>query len=142
MSYLLSHLKNGWQVDQAILSEEDRIVVIRFGHDWDPDCMLVDESLASIAPKLKNMAVFYLVDITEVPDFNKMYELYDPITLMFFYRNKHIMIDLGTGNNNKINWPLTDKQELMDIVETVLRGARKGKGLVISPKDYSTKWKY
>jgi hypothetical protein len=21
---------------------------------------------------------------------------------MFFYRNKHIMIDLGTGNNNKV----------------------------------------
>lgn len=47
--------------------------------------------------KLKNLAVFYLVDIDEVPDFNKMYELYDPVTVMFFYRNKHIMIDLGTG---------------------------------------------
>jgi hypothetical protein len=52
-----------------------------------------------------------------------MYELYDPCTVMFFYRcvllpllkdyvsdvchipscrNKHIMIDLGTGNNNKM----------------------------------------
>ena len=27
----------------------------------------------------------------------------DPCTTMFFFRNKHIMIDLGTGNNNKIN---------------------------------------
>lgn len=35
---MLSHLHNGWQVDQAILSEEDRVVVIRFGHDWDPTC--------------------------------------------------------------------------------------------------------
>ena len=35
MSYMLPHLHNGWQVDQAILSEEDRVVVIRFGHDWD-----------------------------------------------------------------------------------------------------------
>jgi hypothetical protein len=50
------------------------------------------------------------VDITEVPDFNKMYELYDPCTIMFFFRNKHIMIDLGTGNNNKINWAMEDKQ--------------------------------
>lgn len=48
-----------------------------------------------------------------------MYELYDPCTVMFFYRsvcsfhlhnlfiflhsNKHIMIDLGTGNNNKMS---------------------------------------
>ena len=68
-----------------------------------------------------------------------MYELYDACTTMlvrhshlplfprlpsftepestpsehrFFYRNKHIMIDLGTGNNNKINWAIEDKQEV------------------------------
>ena len=52
------------------------------------------------------------------------------------------MIDLGTGNNNKINWPLEDKQEMIDIIETVYRGARKGRGLVVSPKDYSTKYRY
>ncbi|XP_028909237.1 thioredoxin-like protein 4A isoform X2 [Ornithorhynchus anatinus] len=92
--------------------------------------------------KVKNFAVIYLVDITEVPDFNKMYELYDPCTVMFFFRNKHIMIDLGTGNNNKINWAMEDKQEMIDIIETVYRGARKGRGLVVSPKDYSTKYRY
>ena len=59
-----------------------------------------------------------------------------------FFRNKHIMIDLGTGNNNKINWTMEDKQEMIDIVETVYRGARKGRGLVVSPKDYSTKYRY
>lgn len=31
------------------------------------------------------------------------------------------MIDLGTGNNNKINWALEEKQEFIDIVETVYR---------------------
>jgi DIM1 family U5 snRNP protein len=142
MSYMLPHLTNGWQVDQAILTEEEKIVIIRFGHDWDPDCMAMDELLHSIAPKVKNFAVIYLVDITKVPDFNQMYELYDAMTLMFFYRNKHIMIDLGTGNNNKINFPINDKQELIDIIETVYRGSRKGRGLVVSPKDYSTKYKY
>lgn len=114
----------------------------------------------------------------QVPDFNVMYELYDPCTCMFFFRNKHIMIDLGTGNNNKvgacacacvlvvgvpwgrlrrmswapgltaapgspphpqINFLIPDKQEMIDIIETVYRGARKGRGLVVSPKDYSTK---
>lgn len=62
--------------------------------------------------------------------------------LCVFCRNKHIMIDLGTGNNNKINWTMEDKQEMIDIVETVYRGARKGRGLVVSPKDYSTKYRY
>nr|XP_004650164.1 thioredoxin-like protein 4A [Jaculus jaculus] len=49
MLYVLPHLHDGWQVDQAILSEEDRVVVIRFGHDWDPTCMKMDEVLYSIA---------------------------------------------------------------------------------------------
>ena len=142
MSYMLQHLHNGWQVDQAILSEEDRVIIIRFGHDWDPTCMVMDETLYKSAEKMKNFAVIFLVDISQVPEFNKMYELYDPCTCMFFYRNKHIMIDLGTGNNNKINWAMEDEQEFIDIVETVYRGARKGRGLVISPKDYSTKYRY
>lgn len=142
MAFQLPHLNTGWHVDQAILSEENRIVIIRFGHDWDAQCMEMDECLAKIAEKVKNMAVIYVVDITKVPDFNKMYELYDPVTVMFFFRNKHIMIDLGTGNNNKINWAITEKQEMIDIVETVYRGARKGKGLVTALKDYSTKYRY
>jgi len=142
MSYLLKHLTSGYAVDQAILHEEERVVIIRFGHDWNSECMKMDETLYSISEKVKNLAVIYLVDITEVPDFNKMYELYDDVTVMFFYRNKHIMIDLGTGNNNKINWPLTNKQEIIDIIQAVYTGARKGRGLVQSPKDYSTKYKY
>ncbi|CAI9771526.1 unnamed protein product [Fraxinus pennsylvanica] len=131
MSYLLPHLHSGWALDQAILAEEERLVIIRFGHDWDDTCMQMDEVLASVAETVKNFAVIYLVDITEVPDFNTMYEL-----------NKHIMFDLVTWNNNKINWALKDKQEFIDIVETVYRGARKGRGLVIAPKDYSTKYRY
>jgi hypothetical protein len=51
-------------------------------------------------------------------------------------------IDLGTGNNNKINWAMNDKQEFIDVCEVVFRGARKGRGLVVSPKDYSTKYRY
>lgn len=123
MSYFLVHLPTGWHVDQAILSEEDRVVVLRFGHDHDPTCMQMDETLYSASERVRNFAVIYVVDITQVPDFNRMYELYDPCSVMFFYvsrllillswkcelmhcsrsqRNKHIMVDLGTGNNNKM----------------------------------------
>ncbi len=102
----------------------------------------MDETLYKIAEKVKNFAVIYVVDITEVPDFNKMYEIYDPCTVMFFFRNKHMLVDFGTGDNNKIKWPIEDKQEMIDILETIYRGARKGKGLVQAPKDYSTKNKY
>jgi len=142
MSYLLPHLGSGWAVDQAILTEENKVILIRFGHDWDGQCMEMDELLFQIAEDVRNFCTIYLVDISEVPDFNTMYELYDPCTCMFFFRNKHIMIDLGTGNNNKINWVMRDRQEMIDIIEVVYRGASKGRGLVVSPKDYSTKYQY
>lgn len=59
-------------VDQAILAEDERLVLIRFGRDYDKDCMLMDEILYSIAEKIKNFAVIYLVDIDQVPDFNQV----------------------------------------------------------------------
>lgn len=34
MSYFLPRLESGWHVDQAILAEDNRVVVVRFGHDW------------------------------------------------------------------------------------------------------------
>ncbi|KAM8895910.1 LOW QUALITY PROTEIN: thioredoxin-like protein 4A [Lycaon pictus] len=101
---MLPHLHNSWSVDQAILSEEDLMVVICFGHDWDPMCMKMDEVLYSMA---------------------KM--------------NKHIMI-AGSGNNNKINWATEDKQEMINAIETVYWGTWKSHGLVVSPKDYFTKY--
>ena len=89
---MLPHLENGWQVDQAILSEEDKVVVIRFGHDWDPTCMKMDETLFGIAVKVKNFATTYLVDITQVPDFNKMYELYQSLHSDVFLQDKMVPI--------------------------------------------------
>lgn len=126
----------------AISTEPDRVVVVRFGSDHDPTCMEMDEILGKSTNLMRNFAVVYTVDKGRVPDFNIMYELTDPCTVMFFYRNKHILVDAGTGNNNKINWALRDKQELIDIVEAVYRGARKGKGLVVSPVTYSSKYRY
>ena len=41
-------------MDQAILSEEERVVVVRFGHDWDPTCMQMDEILYKIADKVRS----------------------------------------------------------------------------------------
>ena len=103
---------------------------------------MCDRVFALVIAHQVRLCTVYCVDISEVPDFNAMYELYDACSTMFFFRNRHIMIDLGTGNNNKINWALTERQELIDIIEVVYRGATKGKGLVVSPKDYSTKYRY
>lgn len=44
-----------------------------------------------IADRVKNFAVLYVCDLDQVPDFKQMYELYDSVTLMFFFRNKHMV---------------------------------------------------
>ena len=48
-SVFLPHLKTAWHVDQAILSEDDRVVVIRFGREEETQCMIMDEILFSIS---------------------------------------------------------------------------------------------
>lgn len=40
--------------------EEDRVVCIRFGHDHQPDCMAMDETLYSVSEKVQNFCVIYL----------------------------------------------------------------------------------
>jgi DIM1 family U5 snRNP protein len=72
-SLVLPNLASAWHVDQAILSEGDRVVVIRFGKAGDPDCLRQDDVLSKVAERVKNFAVIYLCDIDLVPDFNTMY---------------------------------------------------------------------
>lgn len=64
MSYLLPHLHSGYAVDQAILGEEDRVVVIRFGHDWDPQCMQV-RAVRQSTPKQQGEEMTASLHITQ-----------------------------------------------------------------------------
>ena len=86
MSYLLPHLHTGWHVDQAILSEKIASYIRSVETATRRACAKTD---LPTSRKTKTLGT-YLVDIDEVPDFNEMYELYDPCTCMFFFRNKHI----------------------------------------------------
>jgi DIM1 family U5 snRNP protein len=137
MSFLLAHLHTGWDVDQAIVWEKERLVIMRFGHDTDTTCMAVDEILSSCAELVKKFAVIYVVDITEVPFFNEMYELKDACSVMFFFRNRIVQIDYGTGENNKMTFAVPTKQEFIDICEVAYRGVCRGVWCVESPINYA-----
>ena len=138
---MLNHLQSAWDVDRAIACEEDKLVAVRFGNPSTPECARIDEMLRKVEHSLSNYVIIYVVDIGKVPDFNQMYELFDAYAIMFFYRKKHIMIDLGTGNNNKINFQIS-KQDFIDVCETIYRSASKGKGSAVSIKNFGAKNKY
>ena len=67
-------LPHAFYVDQAIMTEEDRLVVIRFGDHRHPDCQRQDEVLEKCAKVTRDWCVFYKCDNRhgKVPDFNSM----------------------------------------------------------------------
>ena len=97
-----------------------------------------DEVLFSIAEDVRNFCVIYLVDTNTGGFYWYVWTLWCMHHDVFF-RNKHIMVDTSTGNNNKINWVVHDRQDVIDLIEVVWRPRRKG---LVSAKDYNTKYKY
>mmetsp|Transcript_13170 Transcript_13170/g.38749 ORF Transcript_13170/g.38749 Transcript_13170/m.38749 type:complete len:156 (+) Transcript_13170:83-550(+) len=104
-------------VDQTLLAERQRMVLIRFGRGSDPSTVAADVILNEIAHELWLYCVIYLVDIDEVPHFTGVFELYDPCTIMCFYRNHTVPIDLGHGPDVKLTWPFDDGQILVEAIE-------------------------
>ena len=54
--YFLPHLPSSWHV------EDNRVLVICFGHDSDIQCVTMDEALYSIVEKVQNFAIISLVE--------------------------------------------------------------------------------
>eukprot|EP00744_Colponema_vietnamica_P030050 GILI01046607.1.p1 GENE.GILI01046607.1~~GILI01046607.1.p1 ORF type:complete len:216 (-),score=43.82 GILI01046607.1:38-685(-) len=97
-------------------------------------CSQIDAVLVSVAPQVRKFCVVYAVDTEEVPEFDKLYELDDPdetFGIMFFYRNRHLKLDLSTGNNNKINF-LVGASELIQIIDVAYKAGKEGKTTVNS----------
>eukprot|EP00933_Yihiella_yeosuensis_P022118 TRINITY_DN17416_c0_g1_i1.p1 TRINITY_DN17416_c0_g1~~TRINITY_DN17416_c0_g1_i1.p1 ORF type:complete len:150 (+),score=21.18 TRINITY_DN17416_c0_g1_i1:22-450(+) len=142
MAHGLRHLHSAWAVEKEVTEEKPQVVLLRFGHDYDPECKLVDEVLLDAQDAIKDRCSIFLVDISEVPDFSQQFELYDPCTLMFFYRGRHLQLALGLGERYKITWSIGGRQELIDIVEAVQRGAQQGRDLIVASQDLSLAYRY
>merc|ERR1712118_538733 len=99
--------------------------------------MLVDKVLVDVNPSVQAVCKIFLIDTQEVSDFNMEYELYDPCTLMFFFRGRHVELELGLGGKYKVTHPIGTSRELTEIIEAVHRGAQQGRDLVVAAKDHA-----
>ncbi|CAJ1410137.1 unnamed protein product [Effrenium voratum] len=127
---------------QAVLGERSKVVCLRFGQDFSPDCMKMDEVLSSAAQAVEQACVIYAVDLREVPEAVAEFQLNAPAQLMFFFRGKPLELDLGRGPQRKIDFVLSSRQEFLDMVEAVCRGAQQGMHLIVAPRDYSMQFRY
>lgn len=102
----------------------------------------MDALLREMAPKIRKYCTILLVDTREVAAFNEMYELghdRDPFAVMFFYRNRHIRVDVGTGNNNKVNFfAFEDLYDFLPIVDAAYKAGKQGRSITSCDKKFST----
>jgi DIM1 family U5 snRNP protein len=151
----LKHVQSAWDVDRFIVLEQNKVVLMRFSkfeqispeeakrdrvaHQHYLSTLQMDDVLVSIAPKVRNFASIFAVDTGTITEFNSMYELgsdTEPFAVMFFFRNRHIRVDVGTGNNNKINFPM-EAEDLIAIVEQVYKAGMRDKSIAYSQKQFA-----
>ncbi|XP_004496162.1 uncharacterized protein [Cicer arietinum] len=135
MSNLLTNLSQKSEVDSIIRDTIDKVLVLRFGRVSDPVCLQLDQILSKAAREVSKFATVALVDI-DSPDI-QVYVKYFDITLIpstvFFFNAHHMKMDSGTADHTKWIGAFQKKQDFIDVVETIFRGAMKGKLIVNCP---------
>ncbi|CAI0393946.1 unnamed protein product [Linum tenue] len=135
MSYLLPNLTKKKQVDSIIRDTIDKVLVLRFGRASDALCLQLDDILSKSAREVSKFATVAVVDIDS--EDVQVYVKYFDITLVpssvFFFNAHHMKMDSGTADHTKWVGAFHTKQDFIDVVEAVFRGAMKGKLIVSCP---------
>lgn len=134
---LLPALSTKEEVDRVILSTRDKVLLLRFGCSNDLECMKLDDILAKLTEELSNMAEIYTVDVYAVPVYTQYFDISLIPSTIFFFNAQHIKVDWGTPDHTKFVGSFKTKQNVVDVVEVIYRGAMKGKLIVKSPLDHS-----
>ncbi|XP_040838357.1 thioredoxin-like protein 4B isoform X2 [Ochotona curzoniae] len=104
MSFLLPKLSSKKEVDQAIKSTAEKVLVLRFGRDDDPGCLQLDDTLAKTSSDLSKMAAIYLVDVDKTPVYTQYFDIsYIPSTV-FFFNGQHMKVDYGFPRTSLTFW--------------------------------------
>ncbi|XP_005112472.1 thioredoxin-like protein 4B [Aplysia californica] len=135
MSFLLPNLCSKKEVDEVIRNTEDLVLVLRFGRDTDSSCLRLDDILSKTSNDLANMAAIYLVDIDKVPVYTQYFDISLIPSTIFFFNGQHMKVDWGSPDHTKFVGSFKTKQDFVDVVEVIYRGAMKGKVMVTSPLD-------
>ncbi|XP_037553041.1 thioredoxin-like protein 4B isoform X2 [Nematolebias whitei] len=118
MSLFLPKLTSKKDIDEVIKGVAEKVVVLRFGRDEDSVCLQLDEILSKTAHDLSNMASIYIVDVDKAP------------------------IYTSSPDHTKFVGSFRTKQDFIDLIEVIYRGAMRGKMIVQSPIDPQNVPKY
>lgn len=124
----LNRLSSSYAVDRAISDEGDRLVVILFGAEQSEAAGLISSTMRRLA----RMAIMYVVNLEDVPDFVRLYVITEPFAFMIFYRGAKLQGDYGTGFVYKLT-VVPDDEEFIAVIQAAYVAAHRGKTMFRSP---------
>ncbi|XAR58709.1 hypothetical protein NMG60_11014205 [Bertholletia excelsa] len=135
MSYLLTTLTKKREVDSIIRDTIDKVLVLRFGRASDAICLQLDDILSKSAREVSKFATVALVDIDseEIQVYVKYFDITLIPSTVFFFNAHHMKMDSGSADHTKWIGAFHRKQDFIDAVEAIYRGAMKGKLIVTCP---------
>ncbi|CAD5166457.1 unnamed protein product [Musa acuminata subsp. malaccensis] len=133
--FLLPTLSRKRDVDCIIRDTLDKVLVLRFGRAADPLCLHFDEILSKTSREVSKFATIALVDVDseEIQVYVKYFDITLVPSTVFFFNAHHMKMDSGTADHTKWVGSFHSKQDLIDVVEAIFRGAMKGKLIVSCP---------
>ncbi|KAJ8775339.1 hypothetical protein K2173_020343 [Erythroxylum novogranatense] len=135
MDCLLPTLTKKKEIDCIIRDTLDKVLVLRFGRSSDALCLQLDDILLKACREVSRFASVALVDVDSQDV--QVYLKYFDITLLpstiFFFNAHHMKMDSGAADHTKWVGSFYTKQDFIDVVEAIFRGAMKGKLIVNCP---------
>jgi DIM1 family U5 snRNP protein len=124
---LTQELKTDYSIDQAILDQNFKIVVLKFSLNLNEAKF---KSIFSIAKKnLKNIQMF-TIDVKKVKEFDSMYEIKNEDSLIFYFSNRRVSIDTNSGNNNKLSVQTLEFKRFEKLTSLIFNNCKKGKNFI------------
>ncbi|KAI9074390.1 hypothetical protein K1719_043684 [Acacia pycnantha] len=135
MSFVLTTLTKKHEVDTIIRDTLEKVLVLRFGRPTDRACLVLDDILSKSARDVSKFATVALVDIDskEIQVYLKYFDITLIPSTVFFFNAHHMKMDSGSADHTKWIGAFHKKQDFIDVVEAIYRGAMKGKLIVKCP---------
>lgn len=117
-------LNTDYSVDQAILDQDNKILIIGI---YPKFYQANTENYLDRLNLFKKEANLYKISTKKVKEFNIIYEINDTISFIFYFENKKIFVDSGSGDNNKIEGLMFNSKYFKRIVNLICKNCMKGK---------------
>ena len=117
-------LNTDYSVDQAILDQDNKILIIGI---YPKFYQANTENYLDRLNLFKKEANLYKISTKKVKEFNIIYEINDTISFIFYFENKKIFVDSGSGDNNKVEGLMFNSKYFKRIVNLICKNCMKGK---------------